>query len=730
MMRLALLSLVGVGPGGASLLAGGDPTRAGAPPTETLSSAGDAPRPNMLLTVVDDWGSGDVSWNDGALHTPELQRMSENGFVLDNFYAAATCTPARAMLMTGRYNIRNGMQDSVIHSTEPRGVPLDERFLSQKLSDAGYRTAAVGKWHLGMHREAYTPLKRGFDLFYGILTGGGSHTGHFSVSQPFTVRGQSDTTMWQGYNLWENGSPSSDNYGTTHSTHLYTAKAKEYIEAFESDDFSLASFFAAPEAAKGGDGKKGDAKKGGASSSSSSSKKDDAPSDKKKGGGGDGKKGRRLDEKQPWFVYLSYQAVHDPVTVGDDRYVSETACANVTTASPASRMDAAISATNRPILCGMIAEIDDGLKTLRLSLEATKAWAQTVFVVHSDNGGVRSHGSANYPLRGEKAQYYEGGVKVPAVVAGGYVEEALRRAGAAKAVRIASLAHLTDIHATFLSLGGYEATDADRPLDGVDLFGHLVKTAADPAASDNRPPRTEVLININSALFAGSGAVRVGDYKLMVNPEPNESAIYSKVRKALAAQKGAVPTDTFQAVVAQAHKDALGGASVLLFDLRANPYERTDCATGDAASCNLYEVAAYADVRNDLEQRWASWQQEAQPSSFAWEDDGPLADPALFDNMWAPWRDGDDTPKAHYFGLLGMDKTGDADAAADADAAPAEDFATRYAATALDAETVAASPAAASTGLVALVSFVVGAVFSSKVAAVAHPGRAGRTPLP
>ncbi|KAH8065544.1 metalloaminopeptidase [Aureococcus anophagefferens] len=329
-MRTFVVALAAPG-AGASLLPGGSTSRAAAPaPDEFSSTSADAPRPNMLLTVVDDWGSGDVSYNDAALHTPELQRMSEHGF------------------------------DSVIHSTEPRGVPLDERFLSQKLSDAGYRTAAIGKWHLGMHRDAYTPLKRGFDLFYGILTGGGSHTGHFSVSQPFT---------------------------------------------------------------------------------------------------------RDLDDE-------------------------------------------------RPTLCGMIAEIDDGLKTLRLSLENAQAWAQTIFVVLSDNGGVRAHGSANYPLRAEKAQYYEGGVKVPAVLAGGYVEEALRRAGGAERLRSASLAHITDVHATFLSLAGYEGGDDDKPLDGVSLFSHLVQSASGVAGA---APRSDVLININSALFAGSGAIRVGDHKLMAH---------------------------------------------------------------------------------------------------------------------------------------------------------------------------------------------------------------------
>ena len=114
------------------------------------------------------------------------------------------------------------MQDSVIHATEPRGVPLDEVFLSEKLQSAGYRTAMVGKWHLGFHEAAYTPLKRGFEKWYGIFPGGGSHTGHFSVSQPFSARGGTDVT-WSGFNLWDNDAPSADNKSPTHTTHLYTA---------------------------------------------------------------------------------------------------------------------------------------------------------------------------------------------------------------------------------------------------------------------------------------------------------------------------------------------------------------------------------------------------------------------------------------------------------------------------------------------------------------------------
>jgi hypothetical protein len=100
-----------------------------------------------------------------------------------------------------------------------------------------------------------------------------------------------------------------------------------------------------------------------------------------------------------------------------------------------------------------------------------------------------------------------------------------------------------------------------------------------------------------------------------------------------------------------------------------------------------------------LEGKWAAWQREAVPSTFAWEDDGPLADPALFGNMWAPWRDGDDTPKAHYFGTLGVD--GDVEDALATSAAPGGVSAQPIA---LAAVAPAASNAVYVVGLVAFVA--------------------------
>lgn len=197
-----------------------------------LNEEGSA-RPNVLLIVVDDLGWKDVGFHDPTFSTPNLDAMVAEGVELSTFYTAPTCTPSRAQLMTGRYSYRIGMQDSVVHSTEPRGVPLGETFVGEKLQAAGYTTAAVGKWHLGMHMPQYLPTRRGFDDFYGILTGGGGHYAHMSVSEEFSPRGGvGNARKFNGPNIVEGEELSADNEDTrTHSTEMYTRKAAEYVEA-------------------------------------------------------------------------------------------------------------------------------------------------------------------------------------------------------------------------------------------------------------------------------------------------------------------------------------------------------------------------------------------------------------------------------------------------------------------------------------------------------------------
>ncbi|CAN0197140.1 unnamed protein product [Laminaria digitata] len=134
------------------------------------------------MVVLDDVGWQDVGFHDSSsfFHTPHINRLASEGVELTAFYASQQCTPARSQLMTGRYKYKVGMQDFLIRSTEPRGVPLENTLLPEKMLEAGYQTAMVGKWRLGFHMKAYTPTERGFEHHYGVYVGEGGHFTHLS----------------------------------------------------------------------------------------------------------------------------------------------------------------------------------------------------------------------------------------------------------------------------------------------------------------------------------------------------------------------------------------------------------------------------------------------------------------------------------------------------------------------------------------------------------------------
>lgn len=141
-------------------------------------------RPNIVYIVADDLGWADVGFHGSDIATPHLDRLAAEGAPLDQFYAQPMCTPTRAALMTGRYPLRYGLQTGVIPGAGAYGLPTDEYLLPQLLKDAGYRTAMVGKWHLGHAKAEYWPRQRGFDSFYGALVGEIDHFKHASHGVP------------------------------------------------------------------------------------------------------------------------------------------------------------------------------------------------------------------------------------------------------------------------------------------------------------------------------------------------------------------------------------------------------------------------------------------------------------------------------------------------------------------------------------------------------------------
>ena len=128
--------------------------------------------PNFIIIFADDLGYGDLgSYGNPTIHTPNLDRMAQEGQKWTNFYAGASvCTPSRAALLTGRLPVRSGMSSNihrVLFPDSKNGLPQNEITLAEQLKKVGYSSACIGKWHLG-HKEQYLPTNNGFDYYFGI----------------------------------------------------------------------------------------------------------------------------------------------------------------------------------------------------------------------------------------------------------------------------------------------------------------------------------------------------------------------------------------------------------------------------------------------------------------------------------------------------------------------------------------------------------------------------------
>lgn len=142
-------------------------------------------RPNIIVILSDDLGYSDIGCFGSEIPTPNLDKLAENGLRFSQFYNHARCCPTRASLLTGLYNHETGVGNMVSHGDELIEVQeakdraygysgqlnFDNVTIAEALKASGYHTYMTGKWHLGMQTPDYYPSHRGFDKFYGILTG-------------------------------------------------------------------------------------------------------------------------------------------------------------------------------------------------------------------------------------------------------------------------------------------------------------------------------------------------------------------------------------------------------------------------------------------------------------------------------------------------------------------------------------------------------------------------------
>ncbi len=167
--RIALAGAMGVAVAGAmpSALLGQVPTR----------------RPNILFILADDLGYADLGcYGRREYRTPAIDSLAADGVLFTQAYAnSAVCSPTRVALITGRYHQRLpvGLPEPIEGTEQGLGLPPGQTTLPGLLKSAGYRTALVGKWHMGWPPE-HGPLQNGYDSFFGIAPGAADYFTHTS----------------------------------------------------------------------------------------------------------------------------------------------------------------------------------------------------------------------------------------------------------------------------------------------------------------------------------------------------------------------------------------------------------------------------------------------------------------------------------------------------------------------------------------------------------------------
>lgn len=351
--------------------------------------------PNLIFILVDDWG-----WTDGGVfgsdlyQTPTMDQLAQEGIRFSTAYAASTvCSPTRAALMTGQYPARIRVTDWIDgHTRRFRNKPLLEPewtqrlehstvTIAERLKEAGYRTASIGKWHLTPKanrvedEEPYWPEHHGF----GTNIAGNQHGGPGDYFAPFD---QSGSRIFSNMPKAEEGA---------YLTDVLAREAVNWIEQV-----------------KGG----------------------------------------------PFFLYMPFYAVHTPIEGRQDLV---------------EKYEGIVSSSRRHRnieYAAMVESTDQAIGKILEALDNLGIRENTWIFITGDNGGLDRKDTGdptdNFPLRNGKGSVYEGGVRVPGVVAG---------PGVCGGRVIDTPVITMDFYPTMLSLAGLELPSDS---DGVDLKSALV----------------------------------------------------------------------------------------------------------------------------------------------------------------------------------------------------------------------------------------------------------------
>lgn len=325
-------------------------------------------KPNVIIILLDDAGYVDFGFMGSEdLDTPHIDALAYDGIIFtDAHVTASVCAPSRAGLMTGMYQQRFGFEANGTGDKESGDIGLADhvKTLGNTMQDQGYKTIALGKWHLG-GTESDHPNNRGFDEFYGFLAGSRSY---FPLERPSNNRmlqHNGERVIFDGY-----------------MTDVLGDASVRYVEE---------------------------------------------------------------NKDNPFFMYISYNAVHTPMHAKDE-YLEK------------------YKDHPRQELAAMTWSLDENIGKLRSKLDQLNLQDNTLIFFLSDNGGARNNTSSMGPLKGTKGNKFEGGHRVPFIVSWPKVIKGGHRYD--------GLTSSLDIFATSAVASGISSDDLNH-LDGIDLLPFL-----------------------------------------------------------------------------------------------------------------------------------------------------------------------------------------------------------------------------------------------------------------
>jgi len=440
-------------------------------------------RPNIVLFFVDDLGWSDVGcYGSNFYETPNIDALAKSGVKFTDAYAAGhVCSPTRASLLTGKYPATINLTDWLpgrkdypfqkLKNVEVnQKLPYEETTIAEALKEVGYKTAIIGKWHLG--EDPSNPMAHGFDSHIPDWPWGWPGPGGYFA--PFKLKGLEDAK--EGDYL----------------TDRLTDDALKYIES---------------------------------------------------------------NKDNPFFLYMSHYAVHDPIQGRKDlvkKYTEKlqaqaknNAPEYILEGNPDNPDDPSREELEKLIgteayepykvlpngivkvkqkqdnveFAGMVESMDESLGRIMKKLEELGITDNTIVIFYSDNGGMSAlnvgnprrilpedkldvgYSTSNLPLRGAKGWLYEGGIRVPLII---------KWPKKGKQGTVSSLPVTTvDIFPTIMDMvGSPESVTKDK--EGVDIS---------PAVRGKKIKRGPIFWHFphysNHGMQSPGGAIRDGDYKLL-----------------------------------------------------------------------------------------------------------------------------------------------------------------------------------------------------------------------